>query len=196
MVPTYHTCSRAGGGDINCAMGNCGHGTQAGMFSNSCSAGYVGVMFNNDTTNGRLCLAYCEPAPTFMGSTEPFDGVSPNTCNEKGDEELTRNCVYYHFYETRAFTIDNPATQFSDNTGLCIDRARYNNFDPDGMGPMPPQPAPTCQTLPQGDALGPVDGTEATHFGCLPKADSPMAGMMAAPPRSEHAEMTIAPSAM
>jgi hypothetical protein len=158
--PTQFTCLPAGdAAKTHRAPAADASGT---VYLNGCAPGYAPLLFRSSADPTLVCIALCSPAEVYSGSLTPAQGVSPHTCPARGAVALTEECRHFWFLEAA----DAPASSYSNAVGFCLDTNQYT-FDPDGTGPNPAVPFPSCTTLPNSDSNG--DGVaEHLFFGCAP----------------------------
>lgn len=118
-------------------------------YLNSCAPGHTVLVYDGT----YVCVAFCTPGETYVGSIANRDGLSPHTCTARGATGTTEECRYVHAFQTTPNALGN-------EYGVCLDYARAGA----------PPPLPSCTTLPNTDTDG--DGVpQHVQYGCGPRSD-------------------------
>lgn len=134
---------------------------------NACAPGYglLPLAIEGDA-NAFMCMAYCRPGPSAMGSTTNLNGVAPFTCASRGATLPANECRYWTWFDV-IFGATGEPNPDNETYGFCIDYARhgYNHDNNTGTANIP---FPSCTTLASTDTdeNGFPDNEE---WGCSPQ---------------------------
>lgn len=112
------------------------------VYVNSCAPGYLPMRGSTGASAPLVCLALCDPAPSWMGNASLRQGTPPHTCAARGATASTEECLF-------ADTLSGMPIDGAE-VGVCLDTSLYT-FDHDLDPSTPDAPWPSCADLSMSD---------------------------------------------
>lgn len=127
---------------------------------NGCAPGATPLLYAATGDPTIICVAFCTPAETYLGSTANKGGLAPHTCASRGATGPNDECRFWFSIEPE------PPTQYSNTLGYCMDHSKYT-WDHDMNAGTANVTVPSCTTLSNSDTDG-DNSPDHIYWGCGP----------------------------
>ena len=87
------------------------------VFLNSCAPGFMPLLPPSPGEVSRVCVALCDPEPTYSGNTADRQGVSPYACPDRGATATSEECRFMDSFA--GMSLAGP------EVGFCYDYVIY-----------------------------------------------------------------------